>query len=67
MTFTCVFDWRTSAGKRQLLEFGSGSWLLSGTISGAEFTHDVVAEWMLGHQYLRFHEVACEEDTGDVR
>jgi hypothetical protein len=45
-----------------LLDKLAGNWVLSGTIGGAESTHDIVAEWVLGHQYLRFHEVAREKD-----
>jgi hypothetical protein len=45
-----------------LLDRMVGEWVLRGTIRDAECTHDVVAEWVLGHQYLRFHEVAREKD-----
>lgn len=40
-----------------------GSWVLQGTIASQETTHDVVAEWVLGHYYLRLHEVARERDA----
>jgi hypothetical protein len=46
-----------------LLDQMVGSWVLKGTIDGAETTHDILAEWVLGHQYLRFHEVAREKDS----
>jgi len=38
-------------------------WVLHGTIAGKETTHDVVAEWVLGHQYLQLREVSCERDA----
>jgi hypothetical protein len=46
-----------------LLDQMAGNWVLEGTIGGAELTHDILAEWVLGHQYLRFHEVARETDS----
>lgn len=46
-----------------LLDQMVGNWVMNGTIGGAESTHDIVAEWVLGHQYLRFHEVAREVDS----
>jgi hypothetical protein len=33
-----------------LLEHMVGKWILQGTIAGKETTHDIVAEWVLGHQ-----------------
>ena len=46
-----------------LLDRMVGDWLLSGDIGGNQVIHDVAAEWVLGHQYLRFHEVAREVDS----
>jgi hypothetical protein len=40
-----------------------GKWVLHGTIAEGETTHDVVAEWVLGHQYVRLHEVSREKDS----
>jgi len=45
-----------------LLDRLVGNWVMRGTIAGDEITHDVVAEWVLGHNYLRFHDVAREKD-----
>ena len=39
-----------------------GTWVLQGTIGGKETTHDVVAEWVLGHQYVRLCEASREKD-----
>lgn len=39
-----------------------GEWVLEGTIGGNPATHDVTFEWVLDHQYVRFHEVARETD-----
>jgi hypothetical protein len=44
-----------------LLDRFEGSWLLQGTIAGRETKHDVVAEWVLNHQYLQIHEVSHEK------
>ena len=46
-----------------LLDHFIGSWVLHGTIQGKETTHDIVAKWVLGHQYLQFHEVSTEKDS----
>jgi hypothetical protein len=35
--------------------------VLQGIIMGKPTTHDVTAEWVLAHQYLRLHEVAREK------
>lgn len=40
-----------------------GEWVLEGTIGGQQTTHDVVAAWMLGKQYVQLHEVARETDA----
>lgn len=45
-----------------LLDRLAGEWILRGTIAGEEVVHDVDAEWVLGHHYLRFHELARERD-----
>lgn len=37
-----------------------GHWTLAGTIAHKQTAHDVVAEWVMGHQYLRIHEVSRE-------
>ena len=45
-----------------LLDRFIGTWVLRGQIAGKDTTHDVVAEWVLGHEYVRLHEVAREKD-----
>jgi hypothetical protein len=52
-----------STNRTELLERLVGRWILSGTIAGKKTTHDVSAEWVLNHGYLRLHEVAREKDT----
>jgi len=42
----------------ELLDRLAGTWVMTGTIAGDEIVHDLVAEWVLDHQYLSFHEVA---------
>jgi hypothetical protein len=46
-----------------LLDHLTGKWILRGTIGGKETTHDITAEWVLGHQYVRVHEVSREKDA----
>ena len=47
-----------------LLDRLAGNWVMKGTIAGAESTHDIIAEWVLGHQYLRIREVSREKADG---
>src|SRR5262252_3337504 len=46
-----------------LLDRLVGHWTLSGTIAGQETKHDVDAEWVLNHQYVKIHEVSHERDA----
>jgi len=57
-----VFGQRT-AFRDSLLDEFAGTWVLRGTIAGKQTTHDVSAEWILGHEYLQFREISREKDT----
>jgi hypothetical protein len=46
-----------------LLDHMAGNWVLQGVIARQQTTHDITAEWALGHQYLRFHEVSREKNA----
>jgi hypothetical protein len=46
-----------------LLDHLIGKWILQGTIAGKETTHDIVTEWVLGHQYVQLHEVSREKNA----
>jgi hypothetical protein len=46
-----------------LLDHLAGKWVLQGTIAGKKTTHDIVAKWVLGHQYVRLHEVSREKNV----
>jgi hypothetical protein len=50
-----------SARQEPLLDHLTGKWILQGTIAGRETTHDIEAEWVLGHEYLRLHETSREK------
>jgi hypothetical protein len=43
-----------------LLDHLAGKWVLRGTMAGKQTTHDITAEWVANHQYLRLHEVSRE-------
>ncbi len=47
-----------------LLDDLTGTWVLEGMMAGTDVVHDFVAEWVTGHQYLRFVELSreCEDD-----
>lgn len=47
----------------ELLDRLGGTWVLRGTIAGKQTTHDVSAQWVLKHEYLRLHEVSRERDA----
>jgi len=49
--------------RHQLLEQLLGRWVLRGTIAGQSVVHDVQAEWVLAHKYIRIHEVSRSKDT----
>jgi hypothetical protein len=49
--------------KDPLLDRLTGSWILQGTIAGHETTHDIESEWVLNHEYLRFHETSREKNA----
>ena len=49
--------------KDPLLDRLAGTWILQGTIAGQETTHDVESEWVLSHEYLRFHETSREKNA----
>jgi hypothetical protein len=46
-----------------LLDRLAGNWILRGTIAGRETTHDIESEWVLRHEYLRFHETSREKNA----
>jgi hypothetical protein len=52
---------QSSADPAQLAERLPGHWLLQGAIGGKQTTHDVDAEWVLNHEYVRLHEVSREK------
>lgn len=41
-----------------LLDHLVGKWVLTGDTQGTPTIHDVEAEWVLGHHYLRIHEIS---------
>lgn len=48
-----------------LLDRFAGDWVLAGLMAGGDVVHDVTAEWVTGHQYLRIVELSRElEDDG---
>lgn len=47
----------------ELLAHLAGTWVLEGAIAGGPSTHDIAAEWVLGHYYLRLHEVSRETEA----
>jgi len=42
--------------KDDLADRMGGTWTLTGQVMGREAHHDVQAEWVLNHQFLRIHE-----------
>lgn len=46
-----------------LLDHLGGHWVLRGEIAGKQTTHDVDADWVIQHHYLRLHEVSRDKDA----
>ena len=44
-----------------LLDHLAGKWVMEGTIALKPTTHDIDAQWVLDHHYLRIHEVSREK------
>ena len=49
-----------------LLDKFAGNWVLEGEIAGGDATHDIIAGWVLGHQYFRFHDVSRKTVEGGI-
>jgi hypothetical protein len=60
---TCSAYSQTAPVTDLLLDNMVGKWVLKGTIGGQETTHDIVADWVLGHQYVQIRETSREKDT----
>ncbi|MBU2500283.1 hypothetical protein KJ682_03025 [bacterium] len=41
----------------------AGTWVMTGTIAGGPVVHDIEAEWVLNHYYLRLTETSRETDA----
>lgn len=50
-----------------LLDSFVGDWVLEGLMAGGDVVHDVTAEWVTGHQYLRFVELSRELEEDGTR
>jgi hypothetical protein len=59
----CGASAQEAALRDSLLDRMVGHWILRGTIEGQPTTHDVDADWVLGHGYLRVHEVSRERNA----
>ncbi len=44
-------EWKDDVADRMV-----GMWMLTGHVMGKEAHHDVIADWVLNHQFLRIHE-----------
>jgi hypothetical protein len=65
LAFVMILVCSAAAAQRRpvdstLLDHLAGNWVLHGTIARKQTTHDVTAEWVANHQYLRLHEVSRE-------
>jgi len=49
-----------------LLDRMVGKWTLTGSIQGQDTVHDVQAEWVLNHEYVRLHEVSRERSSSGL-
>ena len=52
-----------SLTEHPLLDRMVGRWVMRGTIARRSVVHDVEADWVLAHHYIRIHEVSREKNT----
>ena len=60
---TCPAFPQTVPVQDSLLDNMVGKWILQGTIAGQETIHDIIIDWVLGHQYIQLKEVSREKDS----
>ena len=46
-----------------LLDHLAGKWVMQGAVGKQAVTHDLDAEWVLQHHYLRFYEVSRDKNA----
>ena len=46
-----------------LLDHLAGKWLMQGSVGKQAVMHDLDAEWVLQHHYLRFHEISRQKNA----
>jgi hypothetical protein len=49
----------------ELVDHLSGNWKMGGQVMGQEAHHEVQAEWVLNHQFLRIHEQTAADAPSD--
>ena len=59
----CPVSAQQPKNENPILDQMTGNWVLQGTISGHETTHDVESTWVLGREYIRLHEVSRERNA----
>jgi hypothetical protein len=52
----CAVAQAPPAWHDDFVELLTGAWKIEGQVMGREAHHEVVAEWVLNHQFLRIHE-----------
>jgi hypothetical protein len=68
-TFLLLLATVTTAAAQQapltspLLDHMTGHWVLRGEIAGKPTTHDVDADWVIQHHYVRLHEVSRDKNA----
>jgi hypothetical protein len=63
LLLSCPAMAQQSSFQDSLIDRMAGNWILTGTIGGAQTTHDITATWVLAHQYLQVHEVSRKKDS----
>ena len=63
MFFVTLAVWAQEAPvSSPLLDHLAGKWLMQGTVGKKSVAHDLDAEWVLQHHYLRFREVSRDKN-----
>jgi hypothetical protein len=64
--FACAAPAQRLPVNSPVLDHLVGTWVLQGTIAGKPATHDIAAEWVANHQFLRVHEVSREKTRDGI-
>ena len=63
LLLSCSAEAQPATFQDSLLDRLIGKWVLRGVIEEKETTHDIDAQWVLGHQYVQMKEISREKNA----